>query len=155
MKVVSVVRVNMAGGYQVAFEVQHLVENSKLTSVPVVLMRLQPHYLTSAGNPIEEFPPELFEVGNLEYIILGRTAASELPKAAHLMTDSAYIDITTTNISFFWSWIDPLVVNMLEITYTTPIIAGGSAYCEELENIMKGGTNSFSEPFQEDTLRWS
>ncbi|KAF1785574.1 hypothetical protein GQ600_24814 [Phytophthora cactorum] len=67
----------------------------------------------------------------------------------------AYIDITTTNISFFWCWIDPLVVKMLEITYTAPIIAGGSAYCEELENIMKGGTNSFSEPFQEDTLRCS
>lgn len=79
-------------------------ENSNLTVIPSVLMRLQPYYLTLAGNPIEEFPPELFEVDYLQYIILGRTNVRELPQTVtQPIMGPAMIDITNTNISFFWS----------------------------------------------------
>ncbi|KAE9080752.1 hypothetical protein PF005_g22961 [Phytophthora fragariae] len=45
-----------------------------------------------------------------------------------------------TNISFFWSWADPLVEKAV------PITISGSSYCAELEKIRSGESASFSVP---------
>ncbi|RLN67188.1 hypothetical protein BBJ28_00022362, partial [Nothophytophthora sp. Chile5] len=92
-------------------------ENSQLTLVSPTLMLLQPFYLALTGNPISELPPELFEVAGMLYLGLGSTEVSELPRnVLHVASDPAFIVLTGTNISSFWSWIDPLLEEMLEIS---------------------------------------
>ncbi|GMF45744.1 unnamed protein product [Phytophthora fragariaefolia] len=125
-------------------------ENSKLTSVPPALVRLQLYYLVLAGNPISEVPPELFENTGMLYLILGRTNISSLPRTVPYPTISPpFIDVTDTAISFFWSWIDPLAESMLELG-SPMILASGSTYCSDLEKIMAGQSSNFSASFQTD-----
>ncbi|KAF1785457.1 Leucine-rich repeat domain, L domain-like [Phytophthora cactorum] len=90
------------------------VENSQLSAVPAALIRLQPYYLVLGGNPIAEVPPELFEIYGMLYLVLARTSISELPRTIlNPSMNSPFIDIRDTTVSYFWSWIDPLVEMML------------------------------------------
>ncbi|KAL3660562.1 hypothetical protein V7S43_014317 [Phytophthora oleae] len=121
-----------------------LLENSELTDVPMSLIRLQPYYLSLAGNPIAELPPELFE-GKIEYIFVGNTQVNELPVNV-IPTTLSTLDVTNTNISFFPTWIDPLVEVSGEMYQL--LVAGGSTYCSDLERIRSGVSTDFSAPFQ-------
>lgn len=125
------------------------VENSKLTSVPPALIRLQLYYLVLGGNPITEVPPEIFEVNDMLYLVLGRTNITELPRTIlHPTMNAQFVDVRDTDVSFFWSWLDPLVQTMLELS--PMILASGSIYCSDLDQIMSGASNTFSTPFQAD-----
>ncbi|KAK1941227.1 hypothetical protein P3T76_007093 [Phytophthora citrophthora] len=125
------------------------VENSQLNAVPLALIRLQPYYVVLGGNPITEVPPNLFEISGLLYLVLSRTNISMLPRIIPYPTNSApFVDIRDTAVSFFWSWMDPLVKSMLELS--PMILASGSTYCNELDRIMNGTSYNFSAPFQAD-----
>ncbi|KAF4136376.1 hypothetical protein GN958_ATG14437 [Phytophthora infestans] len=121
-------------------------ENNKLTEIPRVLARLKPLYLMAGGNPITRLPSELFEAV-LGYFTLGGTKLTELPQyVAEPSTALSHFDVTDTGISFFWSWMDPLVEDMFGVA---PLVAaGGTPYCYELESIMSGSSSEFSAPFQ-------
>jgi len=121
------------------------VENSKLTAVPLSLVRMQPYYLVLSGNPITELPPELFSSG-LQTIAVGKTLVKALPRNVDPTTNMMSLDISNTNISFFPSWIDPLVEATLEMY---PLLtAAGSSYCSEFEAIVSGVSSDFSTPLQ-------
>ncbi|KAG3168502.1 hypothetical protein PI124_g4048 [Phytophthora idaei] len=123
------------------------VENSQLSAVPAALIRLQPYYLVLGGNPIAEVPPELFEIYGMLYLVLARTSISELPRTIlNPSMNSPFIDIRDTTVSYFWSWIDPLVEMMLEMA--PMIIADGSTYCNDLDRILRGESTAFTAPFQ-------
>jgi hypothetical protein len=125
-------------------------ENSKLPSVPAALVRLRPFYLILAGNPIEEIPPELFDMQGMLYLVLGRTNIRELPRNVVTSTaDPPFIDVRDTAVSFFWSWLDPLVQARLD--YAPMLLASGSTYCAELEELKSGVSDTFSAEFQADT----
>ncbi|KAG6967669.1 hypothetical protein JG687_00004143, partial [Phytophthora cactorum] len=125
------------------------VENSQLSAVPAALIRLQPYYLVLGGNPIAEVPPELFEIYGMLYLVLARTSISELPRTIlNPSMNSPFIDIRDTTVSYFWSWIDPLVEMMLEMA--PMIIADGSTYCSDLDRILRGESTAFTAPFQAD-----
>ncbi|KAG7379390.1 Centrosomal protein of 41 kDa [Phytophthora pseudosyringae] len=119
-------------------------ENSNLATVPLPLIRSQPYYLSVAGNPITELPPELFE-GNIGYIFVGNTQVNELPGSV-IPTTIATLDVTNTNISFFPSWIDAPVEAFLG--QYPMLVAGGSAYCSDLEQITTGTSSEFRSSFQ-------
>lgn len=121
-------------------------ENSKLTSVPPALTRLQPYYLALSGNSITEVPSELFEVNGLLRIGLGRTNISVVPQnVLHPTTSAPIIDVTQTSVSFFWAWMD--LILQPNPGYPPKLLAGGSPYCSDLDRIMIGVSKTFSEPF--------
>ncbi|OWZ17688.1 hypothetical protein PHMEG_0008329 [Phytophthora megakarya] len=125
------------------------IENSKLTSVSQALIRLQPFYLVLAGNPITQIPPELFEINGILYLILGRTNISELPRTILVpSTNAPFVDVRDTSVSYFWSWMDPLVESMLDVS--PMILASGSTYCNDLDKIYSGVTDDFSTENQAD-----
>eukprot|EP00644_Phytophthora_capsici_P003971 jgi/Phyca11/108739/e_gw1.15.505.1 len=125
------------------------IENSQLNAVPPALVRLQPYYLVLGGNPITEVPPDLFEIPGLLYLILRRTNISMLPRSIPYPASNApFVDVRDTAVSFFWSWMDPLVESMVEMS--PMILASGSTYCSDLERIMNGTSSNFSAPFQAD-----
>ncbi|ETK73285.1 hypothetical protein L915_19767 [Phytophthora nicotianae] len=121
-------------------------ENNKLTEIPAALAHLRPVYLMARGNPITQLPSELFE-GVLSYLTLGGTNLAELPQnVAEPSTALAYLDVTDTDIAFFWSWMEPLVEDMLGVT---PLLAaGGTPYCSDLDAIMSGSSSKFTTPFE-------
>ncbi|ETP30937.1 hypothetical protein F442_20144 [Phytophthora nicotianae P10297] len=123
-------------------------ENSQLVAVPSGLVRLQPYYLALTGNPITSVPPELFE-GNVQYIFLGRTQLGELPENVTPISLTT-LEITYTNISYFPSWIDPLVEVALDTFFYPLIVGGGSTYCSEVGKIMSGVTTNFNLSFRSD-----
>ncbi|GMF45741.1 unnamed protein product [Phytophthora fragariaefolia] len=118
------------------------IEYSQLTTVPLALTRLNPYYLALTGNPITELPPEVFEVADMLYLGVGSTLISELPQnVTNLSPLLSFIYTTNTNVSFFWPWIDSLVQRKLNSP--SPLLMGGSTYCSDLDNIMRGKTSSF------------
>ncbi|KAG7383072.1 Centrosomal protein of 41 kDa [Phytophthora pseudosyringae] len=122
------------------------VEYSQLATVPRVLAQIQPSYLSVAGNPITELPPELFEVENMFYLFIGETNVSELPRnVTRLSTTLSRIYIIGTNISFFWSWMDAFVERTEG--QRSPLRAVGSTYCTDVEKLHTGATTAFRVPF--------
>ncbi|GMF21010.1 unnamed protein product [Phytophthora lilii] len=118
------------------------IEYSHLTSVPLAITRLDPYYLALTGNPITELPPEIFEVTDMLYLGIGSTLINELPRnVTNLSPLLSFIYITDTNISFFWSWIDPLVERKLDMP--PPLIMGQSTYCTDLTELSDGTRDSF------------
>jgi hypothetical protein len=117
--------------------------------VPAVLVRLQPFDLVLVGNPIEEIPPEIFDIQGMLYLVLGRTNIRELPRNVVTSTaDPPFIDVRDTAVSFFWSWLDPLVQARLD--YAPMLLASGSTYCAELEEIKSGVSDTYSALLQAD-----
>ncbi|RLN46063.1 hypothetical protein BBJ28_00021984 [Nothophytophthora sp. Chile5] len=122
------------------------IEMSQLTSVSPSLIHLQPYVLALADNPITALPLELFAAGGIQYLGLGGTNVNELPRnVTELTLGPAFITLAETNISSFWGWIDPLVEDMLDIP--PALLAGGSPYCPDREQIMSGISDTFSVPF--------
>ncbi|KAE9195669.1 hypothetical protein PF004_g20364 [Phytophthora fragariae] len=116
-------------------------EYSELKSIPPSLIRLEPYSISFIGSPITELPPEIFEVADMVYMYMGGIPIQELPRSVvNLSPQLGYIYMVDTNISFFWSWADPLVEKAV------PITISGSSYCAELEKIRSGESASFSVP---------
>ncbi|KAG3099163.1 hypothetical protein PI125_g15104 [Phytophthora idaei] len=121
------------------------VEYSHLTTVPAVLPRLQPYYLAVTGNPITELPPEIFEVDGMLYLGISEMNIHELPRnVTHLSSDLSWIFIGETNISFFWAWVDELVIRMKG--RANPWLAGPTPYCDDFEKILNGTASAFRVP---------
>ncbi|OWZ08597.1 hypothetical protein PHMEG_00018832 [Phytophthora megakarya] len=119
------------------------IEYSQLTSVPLSLINLNPTYLALTGNPIVELPPEIFEIPNILFLGVGSTLINELPRnVTNLSSLLGRIYVTDTNISYFWPWIDPFMVE--KIFLSRVLFVGGSTYCAELEKINNGEADSFS-----------
>lgn len=113
------------------------VEYSLLTSVPASLIRLQPYYMSVCGNPIETLPAELFETPNLLSLHVGGTLITDLPQNVTVASpELQMLYIYETNVSSFWSWIDPIV------SASGYIAARESAYCESLDHFLESGTDS-------------
>ncbi|KAG3029186.1 hypothetical protein PC128_g17501 [Phytophthora cactorum] len=121
------------------------VEYSHLTTVPAVLPRLQPYYLAVTGNPITELPPEIFEVDGMLYLGISEMNIHELPRnVTHLSSDLSWIFIGETSISFFWAWVDELVIRMKG--RANPWLAGPTPYCDDFEKILNGTASAFRVP---------
>ncbi|KAL4171993.1 hypothetical protein KRP22_007169 [Phytophthora ramorum] len=121
------------------------VEYSQLTTVPLVLTRLQPYYLAVTGNPITELPTEIFEVQGTIFFSISNMNIRELPRGVTQFSAAlSWIYIGETNVSFFWAWVDELVERMKD--EAPPWLAGASAYCSELDKIENGDINAFSVP---------
>ncbi|GMF65289.1 unnamed protein product [Phytophthora lilii] len=118
-------------------------EYCQLTSVPLVLTRLDPYYLFLSGNPITELPSEIFEVPGMYHLGLGNTSLTELPRnVSNFSPLLSFVQLTNTNISFFWSWIDTLLERSLNSE--SPLKMGGSTYCADRDKILSGEADSFS-----------
>ncbi|POM68450.1 Hypothetical protein PHPALM_15392, partial [Phytophthora palmivora] len=118
--------------------------NFELTGVPPVILRLDPYSISFTGSPITELSPEVFEVSEMVYLYMGSIAIQELPRnVTNFSPALAYIYLTDTNVSFFWSWIDLLVERNLDST-RAPMLMGGSIYCNELEKINRGEADTFT-----------
>ncbi|EGZ19334.1 hypothetical protein PHYSODRAFT_495165 [Phytophthora sojae] len=125
------------------------IENSELTTVPLSLVRLQPYYLSLAGNPIRELPPELFETPEIQYLIVSSLNVEELPRnVTQPPPRPAFYDFSHTNIAFFWSWMDLFVENARGIA--PRIVANAIPYCSDLDKIFSGILADFSTPFQSE-----
>ncbi|KAG3073925.1 hypothetical protein PC121_g8469 [Phytophthora cactorum] len=94
--------------------------------------------------PISELSAEVFEVPDLVYMYLGSIAIQELPSnVTNLSPALGLLYLTDTNVSFFWPWIDPLVVKTQDWSFA-PLLMGGSKYCAELEKITSEEAETFS-----------
>ncbi|KAL4101581.1 hypothetical protein PRIC1_005333 [Phytophthora ramorum] len=121
------------------------VEYSQLTSVPLVLTRLQPYYLAVTGNPITELPPEIFEIQGMLYLGISEMPIRELPRnVTQLSAALSWIFIGETDISFFWQWVDELVIRMKG--KANPWLAGPTPYCDDLEKILNDTATEFRVP---------
>ncbi|EEY70425.1 uncharacterized protein PITG_05838 [Phytophthora infestans T30-4] len=121
------------------------VEYSQLTSVPSVLWRLQPYYLAVTGNPITDLPPEIFEVNGMMYLGISEMNIQQLPRnVTQLSSDLSWIFIGETNISFFWAWVDELVIRMKG--RANPWLAGPTPYCDDFEKVLNGSASAFRVP---------
>ncbi|GMF54199.1 unnamed protein product [Phytophthora fragariaefolia] len=120
------------------------IEHSQLTCVPPVLTRLAPYYVSLTGNPITELHPDIFELPNIQYLILGDIDIVELPRDVTKLSPMLFsIYLSGTNVSFFWSWIDALVSRNSELGEPT-LFMGGSTYCTELESLVNGVSSSLT-----------
>ncbi|OWZ21034.1 hypothetical protein PHMEG_0004479 [Phytophthora megakarya] len=118
------------------------VENSLLATFPRALIEINPSYLSVAGNPITELPPEVFEIPNLLYLDISNIQINGLPPDVTQLSPSlARIYLVNTNISFFWAWIDEFVERTNG--QIAPLRALHSTYCNNLEQLQEDNTNSF------------
>ncbi|GMF09254.1 unnamed protein product [Phytophthora lilii] len=134
MAMVSMVRINMTGG--------SLPLGFQSLEFPLSLLDIN-----FCETNLRTLPDDLDTKWHIDSsILLENSEFTEVPPVLmRLQPSPGMIDITNTNISSFWSWVDPLVKNTQGIMI--PIIAGGSRYCAERESIMNGDIDTFSEPF--------
>ncbi|KAG7376229.1 Centrosomal protein of 41 kDa [Phytophthora pseudosyringae] len=124
-----------------------IIEFSQLQTVPASVLRILPGYLSLMGNPISELPPEIFEVEGLTDLGIGFTDIHELPRnVTQLSSTLTSIYLPDTDVSYFWPWAEDLFGRESARWVSTVIIAGGSVYCDDLERIANGSSDSFSIP---------
>ncbi|GMF21029.1 unnamed protein product [Phytophthora lilii] len=121
------------------------IEACNLTEVPPSLARLAPYDLSLAMNPISSIPSALLE-GNLVYLHVGATPISELPEKVNDVSPLDQIRVDNTNISFFWSWIDPVIESAGAVLSDVPttIVASNTPYCSDLQHVFDGTQSSFT-----------
>ncbi|KAG7379383.1 Centrosomal protein of 41 kDa [Phytophthora pseudosyringae] len=116
-------------------------EAGEFHEIPPSLVRLAPYDLSLSLNPISTIPKELFESESIAYLSFGGTLISELPEDVAQLASSVYdVNLSDTNISFFWSWIDPLAIVP---AVAPPISAGNTPYCLDTQRILEGKQTSF------------
>ncbi|KAJ8571984.1 hypothetical protein ON010_g4849 [Phytophthora cinnamomi] len=119
-------------------------EAGEFDEVPPSLVRLAPYDLSLSLNPISAIPRELFESDSVAYLSFGGTFISELPQDVTELASTVYdVNLSDTNISFFWSWIDTLAIVP---TNAPPITAGNTPYCDEVQRIFEREQSGFSIP---------
>ncbi|KAG3117527.1 hypothetical protein PI124_g4220 [Phytophthora idaei] len=123
-------------------------EVCNFTEVPPPLERLVPFDLSLALNPISTIPATLIQ-GNEGYLHIGGTFISELPEAITDVSSSFKVRVDNTNISFFWNWVDPMVVSA-DTEGMAPIVAYNSPYCLDLQLIFDEEQKNFSIPIREN-----
>ncbi|KAK1928575.1 hypothetical protein P3T76_015939 [Phytophthora citrophthora] len=117
-------------------------EYSELTNCPLSLVRVEPYSISLTGSPINELPPELFEVADLWYMYMAATNLQEMPwNVTNPSLNLVYMIFADTNVSFFWPWVDEVVSGK-----PTPLHMGGSRYCSDVGKILSGEANTFSVP---------
>lgn len=121
-------------------------ELSQLTFVPECLLRLKPLYLSVYGNPIDTVPSELFEIEGMTDLDIGVSNIVELPRNVTALSSTLrYISLPYTNVSVYWSWIDPLLRTANPDDWYA-VYAPRTPYCDELLSIMNGTLEKFSAP---------
>ncbi|KAK1930726.1 hypothetical protein P3T76_013683 [Phytophthora citrophthora] len=116
-------------------------EYGQLTSIPPVLVRLEPKYLAVTGNPITQVPPGIFEIPGLRTLGLGQTLLTELPRnVTNLSPMVGIIFLDRTGISFFWPWMD----NLITMETWGVLVVADSPYCTNLQKIIDGTADSFN-----------
>ncbi|RLN67187.1 hypothetical protein BBJ28_00022361 [Nothophytophthora sp. Chile5] len=117
-------------------------EACQLVEVPPSLVRLAPYDLSLSLNPISMLPAELFERDSVGYLSFGGTLISQLPEdVAEVSTSLFDVNLSGTNISFFWAWLDPIAEQ--DPGYP-PLTAASTPYCWDLQRIFEGEQTSFS-----------
>lgn len=99
-------------------------EKCAFTSIPDVVFRLGPVYLSFQGNPIRELSSEAFGVESLMYLHLGDSLLTALPESVEPRPGSTpfYLLVTNTQVATIPSWI-----NEREVEFG--LIATGSPLC--------------------------
>ncbi|GMF43716.1 unnamed protein product [Phytophthora fragariaefolia] len=124
---------------------QIFIEYSQLRTVPTALLHLAAGFFSLTGNAISDLPAELFEMEGVTHLMIGDTAIRDLPhNVTRLSSTLASVSLTNTNISYFWSWTDQLLQHKSAAPFPTPILAGGSVYCEEYQQVVECKATSFS-----------
>ncbi|EGZ19094.1 hypothetical protein PHYSODRAFT_490724 [Phytophthora sojae] len=119
-------------------------EVGEFDGIPPALVRLAPYDLSLSLNPISIIPKELFESESVAYLSFGGTLISELPEDVAELASTVYdVNLSDTNISFFWPWIDSLAVVPAD---SPPITAGNTPYCDEVQRIFDKEQSRFSIP---------
>lgn len=122
-----------------------IIEYSQLHTVPAALIRLVPPYFSLSGNPISELPPEIFEIEGLTDLGISDTNTRELPRnVTQLSSTLTSIYVDGTGISYFWAWTDQFLGRTSVRGVPRSIYADDTVYCDDLEKIRRGSTNSFS-----------
>ncbi|RLN14890.1 hypothetical protein BBJ28_00008575 [Nothophytophthora sp. Chile5] len=132
-------------------------EASQLVEVPASLVRLAPYDLSLSLNPISTLPAELFERDSVGYLSFGGTFISQLPETVTEISPTRLrINLSGTNVSFFWAWLDPRL-KTLEPPEHPPLNAANTPYCRDLQRIFEGEQTSFSviPPASEDGMELS
>jgi hypothetical protein len=118
-------------------------EMSRISTIPDTIIKLKVSMLSLAGSPLTDVPVELFEIPNLMCVLLSYTNIQELPaKVAHPSPAQFLLFVHGTNVSTFWSWMNPMVqlssmfLGDLFNAYNTP-------YCKQLLAIGAGNQSSF------------
>ncbi|RLN14891.1 hypothetical protein BBJ28_00008574 [Nothophytophthora sp. Chile5] len=130
-------------------------EASQLVEVPASLVRLAPYDLSLSLNPISTLPAELFERDSVGYLSFGGTFISQLPEAVTEVSTSLFdVNLSGTNVSFFWAWLDPIAE---QDSGYPPLTAANTPYCRDLQRIFEGEQTSFSviSPTSEDGMELS
>uniref|UniRef100_K3WCV7 Uncharacterized protein n=1 Tax=Globisporangium ultimum (strain ATCC 200006 / CBS 805.95 / DAOM BR144) TaxID=431595 RepID=K3WCV7_GLOUD len=119
-------------------------EYSEMRSIPDALLRLQPVYLSVCGSPINELPAALFEVESIEFLHVGdNMGLVRLPSNVTTISSTLhYLYLGNTQVDYFPSWIDPLVMFALHHTYRS-IYTSGTPYCDALDSIYNETISEF------------
>ncbi|KAF4150377.1 hypothetical protein GN958_ATG00452 [Phytophthora infestans] len=118
-----------------------LLEYSQLTSIPPVLVRLEPQFLAFTASPITQVPAEVFEIPGLRTLGLGQLNIDKLPRNVTNPSPSLNtIFLEGTNISFFWPWMDDLITMETWGILVAPL----TPYCVDLEKIRSGVADAYS-----------
>jgi hypothetical protein len=119
-------------------------EWTPLQVVPPTLTKINPYALSLAGSPIAIIPPEIFESPGLAALGLSQTKLQELPRVVANPSPTLYILwLRGTNVSTFWSWMEP----SLRIAHSInrhSFNAYGTPFCAERNAIVAGNRTSFS-----------
>ncbi|KAF1324663.1 hypothetical protein FI667_g9661, partial [Globisporangium splendens] len=114
---------------------QLMFEYSEFTSIPDVVLRLQPYLLSFCGNPIDEIPVELFAVKSIHYLHIGdNQRLKALPANATLSPSLGQFYLERTQIAFFPSWLDTLE-NFAVSEGRRAFRAVGIPYCEYARSV--------------------
>jgi hypothetical protein len=119
-------------------------ERSHLRVVPPTLAQMSPSLVSLAASPIETVPAELFEAPQLQGVLLSYTLVQELPRVVVNPSPSLFLMfLEGTNVSTFWSWMEPFVHFSFALS-SNYFTAAGSRFCMEREAIVAGNRTSFS-----------
>ncbi|GLE02813.1 hypothetical protein PINS_up011677 [Pythium insidiosum] len=117
------------------------------TSLPPVLSRLAPYWMTFAVNPFTSFPFEVFQIAGLEHFHLGGVALPSLapPTGDSFLQDTTlrYLYLPGTNLTWLPKWFDSFASLPRSLWYQPPLDLTATPICDAIRAMQTGTLERF------------
>ncbi|KAJ0392862.1 hypothetical protein P43SY_001499 [Pythium insidiosum] len=117
------------------------------TSLPLVLSRMSPYWVTFAVNPFSAFPFEVFQIAGLEHFQLGGVSLPLTPPTADESflqgTTLRYLYLPSTNLTWLPRWVDSFASLRRSLWYQPALDLTATPLCDAIGEMHAGRLDRF------------
>ncbi|GLD99313.1 hypothetical protein PINS_up008032 [Pythium insidiosum] len=121
-------------------------ELCQFTSVPAVLHRIMPYWITFGGNPFSAFPFDIFTIPGLVHFGFAQAAIPSLGSQNESFlqdTTVRYVTVTNANVTWLPRWLDKFATLPRSLWYMPALDLTRTPICDAIKQMQAGTLDRF------------